>query len=278
MNQEKMGKLISNCRKELHLTQAQIAEKLGVTDKTVSKWENGTNAPNISLLNSLSDLLGISTNELLNGEKNDYPVEENKKEVDIPSVIQYYVGINDKKTKRKMSLVVTILVLLFIAVVSILILKNNYDNCYVYQITSMDSDFDVNGFLILTEEKDILSINSVTNVSRYDLYNQNGIDFETSLVSNKTELQKIGNILFHDNSKEYEKVLVNNYLKNVDFYITEDSDYNLLLDNSILVNNELSIKLKYIDDSDTERVLLIPLKLEKIFSNNKFIYDGGTQF
>lgn len=69
MDQEKIGRFIANCRKERNLTQEQVAEKLGVSNKTVSRWENGNGFPDVSLLQSLCEVLNISVNELLLGEK-----------------------------------------------------------------------------------------------------------------------------------------------------------------------------------------------------------------
>ena len=69
MDQEKIGRFIANCRKECNLTQEQVAEKLGVSNKTVSRWENGNGFPDVSLLQPLCELLKISVNELLLGEK-----------------------------------------------------------------------------------------------------------------------------------------------------------------------------------------------------------------
>jgi len=69
MNQEKLGKFIVVCRKEHGLTQAQLAEKLGVTDRAVSKWENAKSMPDSSIMLPLCGILGINVNELLTGEK-----------------------------------------------------------------------------------------------------------------------------------------------------------------------------------------------------------------
>ena len=69
MNQEKIGKFIVECRKENKLTQEQLAEKLGVTDRSVSNWENGICLPDCSLYKTLCDVLGITINELFAGQK-----------------------------------------------------------------------------------------------------------------------------------------------------------------------------------------------------------------
>lgn len=77
MNQLKIGKFISERRKFKNLTQSQLAEQLGITDKAVSKWETGKSMPDLSLFNPLCDLLEITLNELLLGE---FIADENLKE------------------------------------------------------------------------------------------------------------------------------------------------------------------------------------------------------
>ena len=69
MNQIKIGKFIAECRKQKKLTQMQLSEKLGITDKAISKWERGIAMPDSSLMLELCDILSISVNELLSGEK-----------------------------------------------------------------------------------------------------------------------------------------------------------------------------------------------------------------
>lgn len=68
MNQEKIGKFIAQKRKENKLTQQELSLKIGVTDKTISNWENGKYMPDYSVLPNLCDVLNISINELLCGE------------------------------------------------------------------------------------------------------------------------------------------------------------------------------------------------------------------
>ncbi len=69
MNQIKIGQFIAHLRKEQNMTQLELANKLGVTDRAVSKWENGRGLPDISLIIPLCEELSISVNELLCGEK-----------------------------------------------------------------------------------------------------------------------------------------------------------------------------------------------------------------
>ncbi len=68
MDQQKIGKFIAECRKKQGLTQMQLAEKLNITDRAVSKWENGRSMPDSSIMLELCSLLGITVNDLLTGE------------------------------------------------------------------------------------------------------------------------------------------------------------------------------------------------------------------
>ena len=69
MDQIKIGRFIAVRRKKANLTQLQLADRLGITDKAVSKWERGITMPDTSIMLELCDILGISVNELLSGEK-----------------------------------------------------------------------------------------------------------------------------------------------------------------------------------------------------------------
>ena len=80
MDQVKIGKFIAECRKKQNLTQYQLSEKLGITDRAVSKWENGRTMPDVSLMLDLCDILKISVNELLSGEVIDMKNSNEKNE------------------------------------------------------------------------------------------------------------------------------------------------------------------------------------------------------
>ena len=129
MNQEKIGKFISELRKGKNMTQVDLATKLGVTDRAVSKWENGRGMPDLSLIRQLCDELGITINELLSGERINKKDYEEKFEENILKTIDY----TDKKiskTKRifKISLIIVIsFILCFISmfIVDINRMNNN---------------------------------------------------------------------------------------------------------------------------------------------------------
>jgi transcriptional regulator with XRE-family HTH domain len=69
MNQKDIGKFISELRKSKKITQEELAEKLGVNNRTISRWKNGNNMPDVSIYKPLCDELNITINELLSGKK-----------------------------------------------------------------------------------------------------------------------------------------------------------------------------------------------------------------
>ena len=71
MDQVKIGKFIAECRRGADLTQAQLADKLGITDKAISKWERGISMPDSGIMLQLCELLGITVNELLSAKRID---------------------------------------------------------------------------------------------------------------------------------------------------------------------------------------------------------------
>lgn len=92
MDQIKIGKFIAELRHEKGMKQSDMAEKLGVSNKSVSRWETGKNMPDVSLFIPLCDLLGISVNELIAGER----IEVN----DVKKTNEIIVDTIDKSSKK----------------------------------------------------------------------------------------------------------------------------------------------------------------------------------
>lgn len=92
MNQQKTGIFIAGCRKEKGMTQGQLAQRLGITDKAVSKWETGKSMPDLSLFIPLCTILEITLNELFAGER--IPTEQIKEKTDevLYRVIAQWLG------------------------------------------------------------------------------------------------------------------------------------------------------------------------------------------
>ncbi len=108
MDIKKIGKYIAENRKKKNMTQEQLAEKLGVTSKTISRWENGNYMPDISMLKPLSEELGITLNDLLSGEKVEKEKYQEKLEENIINTIDY----SNKKVIEKNNFTGVLLVIL----------------------------------------------------------------------------------------------------------------------------------------------------------------------
>ena len=89
MDQFRIGAFIAECRKNKKITQQELAEKLGVTDRSVSNWENGRNMPDLSLFKPLCNELGISINDLMSGEVINKDNYQEKFEENIVNTIDY---------------------------------------------------------------------------------------------------------------------------------------------------------------------------------------------
>ena len=161
MDQIKIGNFISECRKNKKMTQEQLAEKLGVTSKSVSRWENGNTMPDYSLLKDLCNELDINVNELLSGEKireSDYMIkaEEN------------FIKFTELMSFKSMKYGIIGMCIAFI----ILILISTYKNMNPAPLVSL-----------------ICAYNSVTFISRYKLTSEKsnllpGVMFGLAMVLN----------------------------------------------------------------------------------------------
>ena len=116
MNQEKIGRFIAELRKEKEMTQIDLANKLGITDRAISKWENGRGMPDLSLLTPLCEILDVSINELLSGARLDKKDYQEKFEENIINTIDY----TDKKIKKTKKIFITILSIILIFIVMLI--------------------------------------------------------------------------------------------------------------------------------------------------------------
>ena len=108
MNQEKIGKFIKECRKKKNLTQDELASTLNVTDKAISKWENGRCLPDVSLFAELCKELDITVNELLSGEKlneNNYKEKTEKLTINL---------LDNLKKNKRMFIKIIFIIIIFI--------------------------------------------------------------------------------------------------------------------------------------------------------------------
>ena len=141
MNQEKIGQFIKNIRKENKLTQKELADKLGVTYQAVSKWENGKNVPDISIIKEISKMFNIDIDEILDGEKKD-----------------------KKKSLYPLLLVSLLIVLLVLGY----IFYDKTDNYEFKTISTTCSDFKISGSAAYNKDKATIYISNVEFCGKED--------------------------------------------------------------------------------------------------------------
>ena len=118
MEQVKIGKFIQEMRKEQQLTQRELAEKLNISDKTVSKWETGNGLPEVGLMLPLCEILHISVNELLSGERLDEKRYYNKAEENIMDLLR-----EKAEAKRKIIMGVIVVLITLLAGLTLVIIS-----------------------------------------------------------------------------------------------------------------------------------------------------------
>lgn len=139
MNQEKIGLFIAKCRREKNMTQEDLAEKLGVSNKSISRWENGKTMMDISLFEPLCNELDISIIELLNGER----INDKKKDKLYTKAL---INYSNKVGSRNKQVILTILFIM--SLIPMLL----------YQFGGMRGVQEISGLIILLSPITIVSI------------------------------------------------------------------------------------------------------------------------
>ena len=151
MNNKKTGEFISNLRKELGYSQRDLAEKINITDKAVSKWETGRSAPDVSMLLPLSEVLGVSVTEILKGER--ICQEE------IHTASNEVIVMTLKKSKVKIMVAIILVVIILIGLIC------SYP-AYHYFSTISENDFEeVREQAILYSENEEIDCIAITQNS-----------------------------------------------------------------------------------------------------------------
>ena len=137
MNQEKVGKFILKLRKEKGMTQQELADKLNVTDRAVSHWENGRSLPDVSLFKPLCEVFEISVNELISGEKLSKDKLIKKSDENIINTIS---NSNNQKRKAKIIIISLCFIMLILLVVALLSYRSKYPKIDLYHFSVQNNE------------------------------------------------------------------------------------------------------------------------------------------
>lgn len=243
MNTEKIGNYIKIKRKEKNLTQKELADKLNITDRAVSKWERGLGCPDVSLLENLSKILDVSIVEILNGED----LKEEIKNKHIINSINYSKESYKLKIKSNLNVILTSIIVF----VSLLLIIYNINNYY-----KLNKKYKTDDYTVISNDNYEKYYNIIIN-------NQGKYTNE--------EYKKIINYV--NDSKERIDKLYNDYYDKKyytlkDYYKFKEKYYNdIFMYHRIRQNNNslYYILLKY---NNSEKIFSNMIKYEKLLDIN----------
>lgn len=224
MNNEKIGLFIAKLRKDKKMTQMDLADKLHITDRAVSKWERGICMPDVSLLSELSTILDISIAELLNGEKSNKKIDNEK----IINTINYTKNDIRKRTMKIVDYVVSIIII----IISIFLININIRSEYYLNKSYKSINFPTSVIPIVREYINIIK-NDSGNYSEEEYQSimgyinsiENTVDFEKDeKLMNKSEYTYNDIISVIENDYSY-AVMINTMYYNTIYKMIVKKDF-----------------------------------------------------
>lgn len=236
MDQVKIGKLIAMLRKEKGLTQSELGEKVGVSDGAVSKWERGATCPDISIINTLSKTLGITSDELLTGELSN----ETRKR------------ISYKKSLK--TIIPQLIIFLIVATISVFIIISNNTN--VYKLMSESNEYTVKGRVIFNKDKMTIQVDEV-------VFNDKTLN-ETLINNYEYKLKCTNNILFKKGKLDAENLLsVATKVVEISREIKIDYSDEYAVEKKTIKDDGLELKITFITENNDVINKIIRIKLTK---------------
>ena len=230
MDQEKIGKFIRDLRKKNNLTQAEFAEKYGVTYQAVSKWENGKNLPDMVLIKQISKDFNIDIEDILDGE------EQGKK------------SFNNKKV---MSILIAI-IMVFVLIIIFLISRGNGD--FEFKTLSANcKDFNISGSISYNEKKSSIYISNIEYCGGNDDEEYKEIECTLYETHGNTDTK-----ISSSNYSKKESIKLEDYLHDVVFSV--DNYKQVCREYS---DSSLYLQINAVDSNDKVISYKIPLTLEE---------------
>lgn len=225
MDQEKIGKFIKDLRIKNNLTQKEFADKYNVTYQAVSKWENGKNMPDLSLLKEICKDFDVSLDDLFNGEK------------------------SVKKSYKKY----VIIGIICIVIVLFLVIKNNNNGDFSFKtITSSCDAFNISGSIAYNDKKSAIYITNIKYCGGDDTKEYEII--ECTLYESHEDIEKKISSYKYDGDK---KIKLEKFLENVTFKV---DGYKKTCDE----HNSLYLLINATDESKNITTYKVPLETQSI--------------
>lgn len=260
---EKVGLFIAELRKNKNLTQKELADKLNITDRAVSKWERGICMPDISLLTEISDILDISISELLNG-KNDGKKKVNNKE--IINAVQYADNNMKEKTLRIIDFIFifiigfSMLIFMFLNIRNVMKFNTKYnsyytDNGYIIDEVKNRAEMIINNQGKYTKDEYGIILSYVTCLSNslnYE-YDKNTFIKESYTykdILNYNNNEKVSTLVL--NSRDVYKVLIKRNFDKLDSSYLFETYTNSSFANESKLNEFIANSYSYKNDVDKD--------------------------
>ncbi|MBE6153869.1 MAG: helix-turn-helix transcriptional regulator [Firmicutes bacterium] len=255
MNQEKIGKLIAKLRKEKKLTQEQLGAKLGVNSKAVSKWECGLTTPDISIVNELSNILGISTTELLEGkQKTNINNQNNFRE----RIKIFFVN--------NIIFLLTLFILFIICMFLFIFFINNYKKYQLISYKLIDTNFYANGYIAIYPNKELIILNDLVYQSK-EKGTKNELKIEQLKINIINDKETIFEYIFereYDIHGKVKKYFISEILENFSTITISNEK------NSIFIDKELKLLIEYeVDEKISTEEYKLDVTVEE--NSSKFI-------
>ncbi len=265
----KMGNFMAKCRKDKKLTQEDIAAEFGITSQSVSKWESGKNAPDITILMRLSEMLSVEVHELLLGEK-DNSSNNRDRSNKINKTLEAGVKFYEEKSKKRYSKYLIFVLTFFIIILFgffVMYYVNNYNKINIYKFSN-NEELVLNGRIIFNPERKTILINNI-------YYNDIYADTDLEIKAKKVFVKLINGdniILNYECSYSPEKAQsLNTFLEKI--YI--DSSSSLSKDEFKLIKDDLDhleLVISYVDSKNNNIDLKFLVDCIEEFSNNEIFY------
>ncbi len=254
MQQNKVGKIIEKSRKAKKLTQKELAELLGVSNTAISKWENGNNLPDISMLEPLCEVLGLDLLELISVQNTTH--EDTSKK---------FTKIRKTRIIRNISVFVIFLSILCLTNVytyNKLMIKRKTDlqnQTEVYRINSKNEDYIINGYLIFNNKENLLVLEEL----HYQIKDKSKINYND--ITTATYIIKIDNITIFKRKMELTTKKYQNINEILSSLRIATSPMQVSLKDKKADFNKIKLTIKLIDKSKEEHILETDLQLKKEF-------------
>ena len=228
MNQEKIGKFILELRKNNNLTQKEFADKFGVTYQAVSKWENGKNIPDISIIKNICQEFNVNISDILD-------VHETK----------------EKRSNHTILVIIFLILLLFV----IIFFQLNHSRDYNFEFKTIETscdNFNISGSIAYNDSKSSIYISNVEYCGSVKDVKYQTIECNLYDIENNKEI-KVSDCGYKNNSS----ITLEEYLKkvkfNIDDYQATCKDYK---------NNRLELEINATSENGIVTTYKIPLELK----------------